>query len=94
MAAPPSGGSGASSSVTAATACGGRSRAKRTVRSAYVKAIGSFASGLLQDWTQAYFASFSLGILGSSMGLLMFWLIRSLRREELAQVGAREAGGK
>lgn len=58
------------------------------------QAIGSFASGLLQDWTQAYFASFSLGILGSSMGLLMFWLIRSLRREELAQVGAREAGGK
>ena len=49
------------------------------------QAIGSFASGLLQDWTGAYFASFSLGIFGSSMGLLMFWLVRSLRREELAQ---------
>ncbi len=55
------------------------------------QALGSFASGLLQDWTQAYFASFSLGILGSSMGLLMFWLVPSLRREELAKPGAAQS---
>lgn len=45
------------------------------------QAGGSFLSGLLQQWTGSYVASFSLGILGSAMGLAMFWLVPSLRRE-------------
>lgn len=47
------------------------------------QAIGSLASGLLQQWTGAYYASFSLGVLGSALGLSMFWLVPSLRREQL-----------
>jgi MFS family permease len=45
------------------------------------QAGGSFLSGLLQQWTGSYLASFSLGVLGSAMGLAMFWCVPSLRRE-------------
>ncbi len=45
------------------------------------QAGGSFLSGLLQQWTGSYLASFSLGVVGSMMGLAMFWFVPSLRRE-------------
>lgn len=48
------------------------------------QAFGSFFSGVLQHWTGSYYASFGLGVLGSAMGLAMFWLVPSVRREELA----------
>ncbi len=48
------------------------------------QAVGSFFSGVLQHWTDGYYASFGLGVLGSAMGLAMFWLVPSVRREDLA----------
>lgn len=45
------------------------------------QATGSFVSGLLQQWTGAYYASFSLGVLGSLLGMSMFWIVPSLRYE-------------
>lgn len=47
------------------------------------QATGSLVSGLLQQWTGTYWASFSLGLLGSSLGLLSFWAVPSLRRERI-----------
>jgi MFS family permease len=43
--------------------------------------IGSLLSGWLHQVTDAYFASFFLGVLGSVMGLLMFWIVPSVRHE-------------
>lgn len=45
--------------------------------------IGSLLSGWLHEVTGAYYASFLLGVLGSVMGLLMFWIVPSLRHERL-----------
>ena len=53
------------------------------------QAAGSFISGLLQHLTGAYTASFALGVLGSAMGLAMFWLVPSLRREQLPALPGR-----
>ena len=47
------------------------------------QAVGSLASGLLQQWTGAYTASFSLGVLGCLFGMASFWLVPSLRNERL-----------
>lgn len=47
------------------------------------QAVGSFASGLLQQWTGAYTASFALGMLGSALGMLTFWVVPSLRHERV-----------
>ena len=47
------------------------------------QAAGSFVSGLLQQWTGAYAASFLLGILGSTLALGAFWLVPSLRHERI-----------
>lgn len=47
------------------------------------QAIGSFASGVLQHATGSYVASFGLGVVGSILGLSMFWLVPSVRREEI-----------
>lgn len=46
--------------------------------------IGSFASGLLHEWTGGYTASFGLAVVGSSVGMLIFWAVPSLRHERLA----------
>jgi MFS family permease len=54
--------------------------------------IGSLASGWLHEVTHAYYASFLLGVLGSVMGLSMFWLVPSLRHERLG--GAPAARGQ
>jgi MFS family permease len=56
------------------------------------QASGSFVSGLLQQWTGAYYASFSLGVLGSLIGLSMFWLVPSLRREQIQGSAPASAG--
>ena len=45
--------------------------------------IGSLASGWLHEITGAYTASFLLGVFGSVMGLLMFWIVPSLRHERI-----------
>lgn len=45
--------------------------------------IGSFVSGWLHQVTGTYYASFLLGIFGSLMGLLMFWMVPSLRHERI-----------
>jgi MFS family permease len=50
--------------------------------------IGSLISGWLHEITHAYYASFLLGVLGSCMGLSMFWLVPSLRHE---RIGAKAA---
>lgn len=55
------------------------------------QAIGSYVSGVLQHLTGSYYASFGLGVLGSVMGLAMFWLTPSVRREELAPAEAIRA---
>lgn len=41
-------------------------------------AIGSWASGVLHDWTGGYTASFLLGAAGAVVGLLQFWVVKSL----------------
>lgn len=41
-------------------------------------AIGSWASGVLHDWTGGYVASFLLGAAGAVVGLLQFWVVKSL----------------
>ena len=46
-------------------------------------ALGSWASGLLHDLTRGYTASFGLALMGSLMGLAMFWGVRSLRTGRL-----------
>lgn len=48
------------------------------------QATGSFVSGLLQQSTGAYTASFLLGILGSTLGMAAFWLVPSLRHERVS----------
>jgi MFS family permease len=47
------------------------------------QAFGSFVSGLLQQWTGAYMASFALGIAGALGGLAAFWIVPSLRHERI-----------
>lgn len=47
------------------------------------QAAGSLVSGLLQQWTGSYVASFALAIAGSLGGLAAFWLVPSLRRERI-----------
>jgi len=44
-------------------------------------AVGSWLSGLLHEWTDAYLASFLLGAAGSALGLLQFWVVRALAVE-------------
>ncbi len=57
------------------------------------QAVGSYASGVLQHWTGNYVASFGLGVLGSVMGLAMFWLVPSVRREEITPNPSGETAG-
>lgn len=45
--------------------------------------LGSYVSGLLQQTTGSYTASFGLAIAGSLGGLAAFWLVASLRRERI-----------
>ncbi len=52
---------------------------------------GSLLSGYLHEITGAYHASFALGAFGSAMGLAMFWLVPSVRRE---QIQARPTEGQ
>lgn len=52
-------------------------------------ALGSWASGLLQDLTDAYFASFTMGWVASALGLTQFWVIRALR-DDRPSSAARE----
>jgi MFS family permease len=47
------------------------------------QATGSFVSGLLQQSTGGYVASFGLGIAGSLLGCLTFWVVPGLRRERI-----------
>lgn len=47
------------------------------------QAFGSFVSGLLQQSTGGYTASFLLGITGCIAGIASFWLVRSLREERV-----------
>jgi MFS family permease len=47
------------------------------------QATGSFVSGLLQQSTGGYVASFGLGIVGSLLGCLTFWVVPGLRRERI-----------
>jgi predicted MFS family arabinose efflux permease len=44
-------------------------------------AIGSWASGLLYQLTGGYVASFSLGAAAAFVGMLSFWVFRTLREE-------------
>lgn len=44
-------------------------------------AIGSWASGLLQEMTGTYFASFAMAWVASALGLTQFWVVRALREE-------------
>ena len=43
--------------------------------------LGSWASGLLYEFTGNYLTSFTVGIGGALMGLAMFWAVRPLREE-------------
>lgn len=43
--------------------------------------IGSFASGWLHEATGAYYTSFLIGMTGSLLGLVSFWVVPSLRHE-------------
>jgi MFS family permease len=54
-------------------------------------AIGSWASGLLYEWTGSYVASFTLAIGAAFLGMASFWVVRSLREEKLAPPAARTA---
>jgi MFS family permease len=45
-------------------------------------ALGSWSSGLLYELTGGYLASFALAIGGALTGLVTFWLVPSLRRED------------
>lgn len=55
-------------------------------------AIGSLASGWLHELTHAYYASFLLGVLGSLLGLSNFWIVPSLRYEQVARSDALVGG--
>ena len=46
-------------------------------------AIGSWTSGLLYELTGGYVASFGLGVAGAVVGMLSFWVFRSLRGESV-----------
>jgi MFS family permease len=46
-------------------------------------AIGSWASGLLYQWTGGYVASFCLSAAAAVVGMASFWMFRSLREERL-----------
>jgi MFS family permease len=48
-------------------------------------ALGSWASGLLYQATGGYVASFSFAAACAFIGMLSFWLFRSLREERLAE---------
>ncbi len=52
-------------------------------------AIGSWTSGHLHDLTDGYTASFALGVVGSCVGLALFWLLPSLRQEQLLPLKQR-----
>lgn len=43
--------------------------------------IGSFVSGWLHEATGAYYTSFLIGMMGSLLGLVSFWVVPSLRHE-------------
>lgn len=43
--------------------------------------VGSWTSGLLRELTGTYYASFTQGAIASLIGLILFWTVRSLRRE-------------
>ena len=46
------------------------------------QAGGAWVSGLLQQSTGDYRASFALGIMGSALGMASFWAVQNLRRED------------
>ena len=50
--------------------------------------LGSWASGLLYEFTGSYVASFMLAIGGALTGMAMFWGVRSLREESVEPLGA------
>jgi MFS family permease len=45
---------------------------------------GSLLSGFLHEVTGTYYASFALGVIGSLLGIAMFWCVPSLRNERLS----------
>ncbi len=47
---------------------------------------GSWLSGALHDWTHGYVASFTLGFVASGLGLAVYWISPSLRRERPARI--------
>jgi MFS family permease len=47
-------------------------------------ALGSWASGYLHDLTGGYTASFLLGIAGSCVGMILFWILPSLAENHVA----------
>ena len=49
-------------------------------------AFGSWGSGLLFEITGSYIASFALAVCGALVGLSSFWLVRSLREEQIMTV--------
>lgn len=52
-------------------------------------AIGSWGSGYLHDLTGDYVASFALGISGSIVGMILFWMMRGLTEGEASRGPAR-----
>ena len=47
---------------------------------------GSWLSGALHDWTGDYVASLTLGLICSALGLAIYWISPSLRRERPARL--------
>jgi MFS family permease len=57
-------------------------------------AFGSWGSGLLFEITGSYIASFALAICGALVGLSSFWLVRSLREEQIMTVPPAPSSAK
>ncbi len=55
--------------------------------------IGSWTSGLLHELTGTYYASFAQGAFASLIGLVLFWSVRSLRRDSTAIERVDRTGG-
>lgn len=57
-------------------------------------ACGSWISGLLQEATGAYFASFALAWVSSALGMTQFWVVRALREDKAAPPAAPPSTGE
>ncbi len=56
-------------------------------------ALGSWMSGVLHDWSGSYVASFTLGMAVAVCGIGCFWLVPSIRREQLTERDLAALGG-